>query len=781
MNKKSLSFIHSSGVIPVLVCFFFILGIHPVQAANTYVERNPRNEHQYLFWSPQLGDSTLKYVENQGGTFRVLWVYAFQPSRSARLSEVKLFDVTGDGRMDIVALSRSVMGLGPGDDPWLLVFPGTADSFSATPLTFSAPLADRERIRATGFDIVRHEERVWLVLAEGTPERRATTLQLDISNGVLSATTIRTFSSPFISSGYGPVYATALQSGEERFVLLFSAEANLLKTALFPFTGGNALDEKVLITPTGTHLIGPGLLRSDLNHDQTEEILIPFDNQTVMTLEWVDRTLELNPTDMNSPFLWPGNETTLSQALAGWQSPPVPAAEVPVPELETVATEDSLRWMVDFTDTLRLGDSLAYSPRTDTAASFYSFTWQAQPPRGVRFNPDAGNITWMPEKDQTGWHLFSFVYEEKMGEKLVSHDDEYGARLQLTPIVKTTTTRFAIVVLDTTAPDTAITFDSLAFVQAEPRMFSLIVTTPTELANNRYQFEGESPFGIMVHESNAIPGTDKKLVGHNIMADLNLVQRDASVTFRYFTPDTSLSHMTTLTIIHDFESNVMYMSVTPQMDTVPQSFSPESWDPHFYNYPEYFFEGFPATMKMDSAGQTLVFAFGESAAPQVLNASVMMLSPIQPNHWLSLYLKEGTLAEIRGEIKVKENLSQKVIVEMDLNGEFIPRLLTTRSEYADHPPSLPIPVTPIPLRLPEPPKDEELQEPPQKIDNIPAPTMTVPDSTAIMEPDSAATTLPAAKLPASDTLTVPEPSETALPDTVSTPADSTVSDTTGQR
>jgi len=60
-------------------------------------------------------------------------------------------------------------------------------------------------------------------------------------------------------------------------------------------------------------------------------------------------------------------------------------------------------------------------------------------------------------------------------------------------------------------------------------------------------------------------------------------------------------------------------------------------------------------MKMDSVRQSLVFSFGEDVKTNILNSSVMMMSPLNPMHWLSLYMDEGALLEIRGEVKVKEN------------------------------------------------------------------------------------------------------------------------------
>ena len=41
------------------------------------------------------------------------------------------------------------------------------------------------------------------------------------------------------------------------------------------------------------------------------------------------------------------------------------------------------------------------------------------------------------------------------------------------------------------------------------------------------------------------------------------------------------------------------MSISPEVDSISQSYQPEAFDPKLFEFPDYFFEGFPTSLGMD--------------------------------------------------------------------------------------------------------------------------------------------------------------------------------------
>ena len=78
------------------------------------------------------------------------------------------------------------------------------------------------------------------------------------------------------------------------------------------------------------------------------------------------------------------------------------------------------------------------------------------------------------------------------------------------------------------------------------------------------------------------------------------------------------------------------MAKSPTNDSIPQSYSPEDWNPDWYQYPEYVFNGFPSTLSMDSIGSSLEFDFGlDSVIQSYANISVTV--PLGSNSYTSAF------------------------------------------------------------------------------------------------------------------------------------------------
>ena len=778
MIKAAFHFKGSSKIRGLFLAIFLLFSTTYLCAAELYIEggidQDGDGNQEFLIWSQQPGDSTITYSEMTEDGLLPIWAWSYRPKFSARITDVKLADVTLDGAPDIVAISRSIYGSNDAKEPWLFVFPSVESGYPDKPFSFSDPLDGSGRVRPTSLDILLIDQVPTLIIGQGTPDRKALTFQISISGQKLSLENLTEYTAPLVTSGYGQVYAQGLATGQENLVVLFSMESNLLKTALFTVNSAIPIASDILVLDGARSMIGSGITHNNMEGNNPS-LLLPFKTGEVMELSWTDRKLALISTDAFSPFLWPGDKAALWSVLANYHEKP--AAEATMMALDTMVAVP-MEYKPQFSDTVKIGDSYTRSIAPDSGETFYSFSWLSPPPKNSVLDLYEQTITWVPERKDIGVHLFAFRQENRTGEKVEQIADEYGYRHQLIPNLIEKETILTVVVKDTITVELTPN-DSALLVVEEPRMFSLIVTVPSKMESDRFSFDGVSPFGIMVHESKEIAGTGKKLIGHDIIADLNRVARDSEVEFRYFSKDTSQKATTTLTIIHDLESNVMYMSVEPKLDTLPQSFHPEAWSSDLYGYPEYFFEGFPGTMKMDSVRQSLVFSFGEDVKTNILNSSVMMMSPLNPMHWLSLYMDEGALLEIRGEVKVKENQSKKIIIEIDFTGDFFPQMLRTRVAMGESElPPYSIPVTPLPVRdaLPViPAMDDttmmstEMDTLSEHMDSLVVP---LPDSVSLErdEPDSLMSIM-------KDTLLSEE-----QPDSVEIllPVDSTASDTSGQ-
>jgi len=112
------------------------------------------------------------------------------------------------------------------------------------------------------------------------------------------------------------------------------------------------------------------------------------------------------------------------------------------------------------------------------------------------------------------------------------------------------------------------------------------------------------------------------------------------------------------------------MSVFPPRDTIAQSFDPEGLNNDFYNYPEYFFEGFPSNLSMDSTKTgALTFLSSDTA----FSGNISLSSPLyNQDHDITIFYFGGRPYSIRGDISVKKDGAQKTITEIDFDSSITP-------------------------------------------------------------------------------------------------------------
>ena len=133
-----------------------------------------------------------------------------------------------------------------------------------------------------------------------------------------------------------------------------------------------------------------------------------------------------------------------------------------------------------------------------------------------------------------------------------------------------------------------------------------MVMTPSKGIKDRYVFDGESPFGINVNQ--VPPMGEPTHFQHRVSANIKYLRRGNDYDFAYTLKEKVSDSVTTLTMVHDMQTNIIFMSISPGVDSISQSYQPEAFDPKLFEFPDYFFEGFPTSLGMDFKDKLIKFS-----------------------------------------------------------------------------------------------------------------------------------------------------------------------------
>ena len=207
-------------------------------------------------------------------------------------------------------------------------------------------------------------------------------------------------------------------------------------------------------------------------------------------------------------------------------------------------------------------------------------------------------------------------------------------------------------------------------------LYYVLAMTPVSESKDRYVFDGEAPFGIAVNQIPPIGNATH--LQHGISADLSILQEGETYDFAYSLRDARLDSITTLTMVHDMQTNVVFMSISPTDDSLSQSYQPESFDPKLFEFPDYFFEGFPNSLNMDFTDKLIRFSFQGDEDSTYQGIYLSSTTPSEPSQSLAVFMDQGTLQSIRGEVVVRPNGSKKITTEYDLVGTTEPSVMFSR-------------------------------------------------------------------------------------------------------
>ncbi|MEE8356053.1 MAG: hypothetical protein V3R33_01980, partial [Anaerolineales bacterium] len=526
-------------------------------------------------------------------------------------------------------------------------------------------------------------------VAIGTPSRTVLLVQFTDSTGV---STVDLDLPESVRNGIGHLFVSFMNIGEDSHLAVFSNENELLKTVLF-----NVEDKPVIIAEASLtlhstmNLLGPAITKTDLDRDLSEELQLPLANGDVLTLSYVDSALTLAQSKFSGKKLFTVPDTATSETInnillsrmesglmhqrVADHEEGVPAGTeiIPLDSLErgdtliSIVAEDTVGELpiaieIIPDDSLELGDTLFYRATADTGTGFYSFNWLTQPPDSAFFDPATGYISWIPTREQIGIHVFKYNTEKSLEDELVSDMDDIGDRHRMVPIIEEIEQSYAVLVVDTTKPP-------VVYVPPPNEPYMISVYTPGRAeGNERFVFEGEPPFHVMVDEI-IIP--DLQQVSHSISANLGGLTKNKFVDFSYSSKKESLINFITLTVEHDLEENTIYSRVEPSSDTVAITLNPADWLPELHVYPSYHFNGFPESMRLGESEEGISL-YENGRDQKTTNYSYISINTPrgEDGHNMTIKMSAIELWNIRGDVTVDSSHGKIVSTSITFSGEF---------------------------------------------------------------------------------------------------------------
>tara|TARA_B100001179_G_scaffold229341_1_gene214891 strand:- start:559 stop:1575 length:1017 start_codon:yes stop_codon:yes gene_type:complete len=195
-------------------------------------------------------------------------------------------------------------------------------------------------------------------------------------------------------------------------------------------------------------------------------------------------------------------------------------------------------------------------------------------------------------------------------------------------------------------------------------MFHGVSVTSKDIPDsNKFTFEGEAPFSTNTTNRNG-------LVTVGVSADLGTIKQNKAGSFIFKSSQKKPESLVTLSLIHDLSTNIFYATISESQDTLNQSFDPEAWQPELYEFPEYYFEGFPSTMALDTLVSDKLSLLSTN---EKKSGTISLYSPLfAKDHSIEFSYFGGHPYAIRGNINVKEDGSHKTLTEVDFESSFVP-------------------------------------------------------------------------------------------------------------
>ena len=610
-------------------------------------------------------------------------VWSYILPQGTYFTDVSILDIDNNGQPDLIASSK--INADSNDDGWLYVFQGTMKGFSNRPLIAGQSGLEFENIRPLNLSRV-YGSSSQLSVSFGTPVRKTLVFNPHVKNEQLEIKNAKVLSEPLIQNGFGHMYSGGFVSFGGNYVAQLSAEINTLKVAVFNASENfKHVTTEILSLGNARGIIGAEVQSYNNLKKGEQGLLIPFRTGEVKILNVKSGKVKIDDSEFSHEELFLEMEDPDKSEILDLVNNRIESGfyDKTITKEDYVNDNDLKKFrlvkkpidgptLVDYLNEAGIVKKPKDRKRIDIPAEssdMSSEIWAAKASVKVE------------QLDSTLLSLNDSIFKNPIPDEdkeIAFHRTVFGPSDS--------------VAIAETWEDTlrnVLVPESLGLSEEEDKsgidLYYVMVMTPSKGNKDRYVFDGEAPFGINVMQ--VPPMGEATHFQHSVSANTNFLRRGNDYDFAYTLKEQVSDSITTLTMVHDMQTNIIFMSISPEADSISQSYQPEAFDPKLFEFPDYFFEGFPTSLGMDFKDKLIKFSFddsGDSANYQGLYLSAT--TPSNPSQSLAVFLNEGTLQAIRGEVKVRENGSKKITTQFDIAGYLEPSAMFSRliqEEFSD--------------------------------------------------------------------------------------------------
>ena len=612
-----------------------------------------------------------------------LWSYTLH--RGTYFTDVLVIDIDSNGQPDLVATSK--LSIDNKNTGWLYIFKGTTSGFSNSPLVAGQSGLNIKNIRPLNLSRVKGKPN-HISVSFGTPVRKTLVLKPNISNDRLTIDNVQTLSDPLIQNGFGHMYSGGFSSQGNSYIAQFSAELNTLKVAIFNVKNNfKHVTTEIVRIGKSRGIIGAEVQAFDNLKREAEGLLIPFRTGEVKILNVISDKITLTDSEFSHEDLFldmkePNKSNVLdlvdSRIESGFYNRVLTKADYLADDKYKIPSYKPQKidgpTLVDYLNEAGIVKRSKPNNKVDIpnqSNDMNSEIWAAK--ASVKIE----------QVDSALFAIKDSVYNNPIPDEdneVAFHKTIFGPSDSVSNV-----TTWEDTVRNTLVPEPINLSTKNEPDDRSIDLYYVMVMTPSKGVKDRYVFDGEAPFGINVNQ--IPPMGEPTHYQHSVSANIKYLRRGNDYDFAYTLKEKVSDSVTTLTMVHDMQTNIIFMSISPGVDSISQSYQPEAFDPKLFEFPDYFFEGFPTSLGMDFKDKLIKFSFDDSG--DSVNYHGLYLSsttPSTPSQSLAVFLNEGTLQAIRGEVKVRENGSKKITTEFDISGYLEPSAMFSRliqEEFSD--------------------------------------------------------------------------------------------------
>ena len=648
-------------------------------------------------------DHSILFVEiNSLGVNDTLWSYKFEDGIT--IADGNFSDLDNDGVLELIIIPNIINV--DKNSPWIYVFRGSASVFMDEPLSYTTAPFSLTTMRPSSLTIMSDPSSP-LGVCFASPVRKGMIFNLQIFENQLKLVNPRLLSSPTNNNGYGAIQMSSFSSNKRDYISILSAEKDSLHITIFDVEEDySLLESKSIFFDSVSLNSNTPIMPRTSKHNSKDGLLLPISLDDVFLLNIVDSGVMISTTNISKQNAFPiDNKSNLYSVLntrnnAVALKPLILSSTKQISRLgvsELAAPNKNLLQKTSIGEkTIPDSKNLTSVPKTKQNL-FYKESKNIKDLKKYNMlSPTLGDFLTdikKNNKQQIQNDLKTTVPKANIDMKSVNWADEAGfTRMDITeytlkqidtvksnpiPNLDTEIAKFTgeakqFFINGSESQDSIIIQNN----ENEIDLYYVMVMTPATETRDRYIFDGEAPFGVAV---NQVPPTGKAThFQHGVSADLTNLNPGEKYDFAYSLRDGYKDSITSFTMVHDLQTNVVLMSISPTSDSVSQLYQPESFDPKLFEFPNYFFEGFPTSLDMDFTDKLIRFSFDGVEDSIYQGIYLSSTTPSIPPQSLAMFLDQGKIQSVKGEVVVRANGSKKITTQFDLVGSVEPSLMFSK-------------------------------------------------------------------------------------------------------